>query len=186
MIFAHFLTDINEANMFVVGCEKTKQALLVDAAADDPRLAPFLEAHALTLEAVFITHDHYDHSGALAAVMQAFQPRLYAGAATAGRLPAQRVKQDDVISIGALEGRVIELPGHTPESVGLVFPGMVFTGDALFAGSIGGTTNDRDKTLETDCIRRHVLSLPDDWLVHTGHGPSSTVGIEKRHNPFFV
>lgn len=186
MIVAHFLTDVNEANMFVVACEETGRALLVDAAAFDPRLQPFLEAHDLVLEAVFITHDHYDHTGALSAIAEAFNPNLYAGAATAGGLPVHRVKQDDTIAVGKAQGRVIELPGHTVESVGLVLPGMVFTGDALFAGSIGGTVNDRDKARETDGIRRNVFNLPDDWLVHTGHGPSSTVGVEKRYNPFFV
>ena len=186
MIFAHLLTDVNEANMFIIACEKTRRALLVDAASFDPRIQSFLEAHDLSLESVFITHDHYDHTGELAAITHAFKPAVYAGAASVAGIPVACVKQDDALTLGDIEMRVIELPGHTHESIGLVLPDMVFTGDALFAGSIGGTVNERAKKREIDAIRNQVFSLPDDYLVHTGHGPSSTVGVEKRYNPFFV
>ncbi len=65
VIIGHFLTDVNEANMFVVACPETRKALLVDAAAFDSRLPQFLEAHQLELSDVFITHDHYDHTEGL-------------------------------------------------------------------------------------------------------------------------
>ncbi len=186
MIFAHLLTDVNEANMFIVACEKTRRALLVDAAVFDPRIQLFLDVHELSLESVFITHDHYDHTGELAEIVHTFKPTVYAGAVTVAGIPATRVQQDDALAIGAIEMRVIELPGHTRESIGLVLPGMVFTGDALFAGSIGGTSNERDKQREIEAIQTQVFSLPGDYLVHTGHGPSSGVGVERKYNPFFA
>ncbi|NLT59553.1 MAG: MBL fold metallo-hydrolase, partial [Candidatus Hydrogenedentes bacterium] len=85
-----------------------------------------------------------------------------------------------------LAGRVLATPGHTPDALSLAFPGMVFTGDALFAGSVGGTASPALARQQLDAIRNHIFSLPADTEIHTGHGPSSTVAIESRYNPFFV
>lgn len=186
MIFAHFLADVNEANMFLAACPETRKALLVDAALFDSRLDPFLETHQLELSAVFITHDHYDHIDGLPEIVKRYGCTVYAGQENISGLSARVVRQDDHILIGNIKGRVVELPGHTPAAVGLVLPGMVFTGDALFAGSIGGTTNERNKNLQIETIRKHIFTLPDDYQIHTGHGPSSTVFVEKTYNPFFV
>ncbi|HDP35897.1 MAG TPA: MBL fold metallo-hydrolase [Candidatus Hydrogenedentes bacterium] len=187
MIFAHFLVpEVNEANMFVVACPETRKAMLIDAAAYDARIPAFLERRNLTLESVFITHAHYDHTGGLAEIARAYKPTVFAGVADVDGVSAQQVTHGSVITLGAIQARVVELPGHTPEEIGLVFPSMAFTGDALFSGSIGGTTNLHNKATEIDAIRKHIFTLPDECLVHTGHGPSSTVAIEKNHNPFFV
>lgn len=187
MIFAHFLdVEVNEANMFVVACPETHKAILVDAASYDPRIPAFLQKQGLSLEAIFITHTHYDHIGGLAEFVRTFSPTVYAGVASVAELPAQKVIHGETISVGMLNARVVALPGHTPEAIGLVFPDMVFTGDALFSGSIGGTTNIHNKAVEIDAIRKHIFTLSNDTLIHTGHGPSSTVEIEKTHNPFFV
>ena len=89
------------------------------------------------------------------------------------------------LSVGQFEFTVRETPGHSPGSVSLVGPGMVLTGDALFAGSIGRTDlpgGDYDTLIAS--IRRELLSLPDDTAVHSGHGPRTTIGAERRTNPF--
>jgi glyoxylase-like metal-dependent hydrolase (beta-lactamase superfamily II) len=88
--------------------------------------------------------------------------------------------------VGKLTGTVLATQGHTLDSISLAFPGLVFTGDALFSGSIGGTSSPRNAQQEIDHVRRNILSLPDDYEIHPGHGPSSTVAIERNHNPFFV
>ena len=172
--------------MFVVACTETHKAILVDAASHDPRIPAFLKQKELTLEAIFITHTHYDHIGGLAEFVRTFSPTVYAGVASIEGIPAQKVLHGKTISVGTINARVVALPGHTPEAIGLVFPDMVFTGDALFSGSIGGTANIHNKAVEIDAIRKHIFTLSDDTLIHTGHGPSSTVEIEKKHNPFFV
>ena len=187
MIFAHFLVvEVNEANMFLVACFETHKAMLIDAAAFDPRIPAFLEKHELTLESVFITHTHYDHVSGLAEFVHAYNPVIYAGVSTIANIPAQKVAHNESITLGNIEAHTVALPGHTPEAIGIVFPGMVFTGDALFSGSIGGTANIHNKAIEIDAIRKHIFTLPEDTLIHTGHGPSSTVAIEKNYNPFFV
>jgi glyoxylase-like metal-dependent hydrolase (beta-lactamase superfamily II) len=186
MIFAHFLTEVNEANAFVVGCEETSAALLVDVPLWDPRIAEYLRARHLTLEAIFITHGHYDHVGGLAEAVRAFPATVYSGVSDIDGVPAQKVRQGDTLRFGHLSGTVFETPGHTPDSVSLALPGLVFAGDALFSGSVGGTSSARDAKRQIDHLRQNILTLPDDCQIHTGHGPSSTVYIEKRYNPFLV
>lgn len=186
MIFAHFLLDVNESNAFIVGCEDTREALLVDAATWDPRIPAYLKAHGLRLSAVFITHDHFDHTGGLVEALRYSGAVAYAGHSRAGGYRAQAVGQDSIIRFGNIEGRVATTPGHTPESISLILPGMVFTGDALFSGSVGGTSSAQLHRQEIEGIREHLFCLPDDYQVHPGHGPSSTIGIERRYNPFFV
>jgi glyoxylase-like metal-dependent hydrolase (beta-lactamase superfamily II) len=186
MIFAHFRTNNNEANVFLVACPETRKAFLIDAGSFDPRIRKFIADKGLQLSGIFITHNHYDHTDGLADMIEEYDPQVFAGISSINSLPAKKLHQDDSIEIGKMQGRCIMLPGHTPESMGLVLPGMVFTGDALFSGSIGGTANIHNMAIEIDHIRRHLFTLPEDYLVHTGHGPTSTIGIEKRHNPFFV
>jgi glyoxylase-like metal-dependent hydrolase (beta-lactamase superfamily II) len=187
MIVRHFLLDVNEANAFIIACPETREAMLVDAGAFDPAITRFLEERGLTLKKVFITHDHYDHTGGLSEYLAGNSAELIASIASVdGHKTTQRVRHGDTVRVGNLAGTVLETPGHTPEGVSLAFPGCVFTGDALFAGSVGGTASEADKLLQLDAIRKHIFTLPPETQVHVGHGPSSTVAIESRYNPFFV
>ena len=186
MIFRHFLLAVNESNAFVVGCSATGEALLVDAGDFPAIIDEFLEEHGLTLGKVFITHDHFDHTGGLSAITQRHNVEVLAGGNSAGGCRATRVRQGTTIQVGELSGTVLETPGHTSDSVSLAFPGMVFTGDALFAGSVGGTGSNRLAQMQIGHIRDRIFTLAPDTAIHTGHGPSSTVGIESGHNPFFV
>ncbi|MBI2435459.1 MAG: MBL fold metallo-hydrolase [Candidatus Hydrogenedentes bacterium] len=185
MIFAHFVLDVHESNAFIVGCKKTREALLVDAGACDARFAPFLRLHELQLTTVFITHHHFDHTDGLAAVLDTFGAQPYSFSGNVGGRKTVKCGHGDTVRFGAIEGRVVHTPGHTPDGISLILPGMVFTGDALFAGSVGGTANDRDAQQQLDAIRKHIFTLADDYEIHVGHGPSSTVRVEREFNPFF-
>ncbi len=185
LLVAQFVTDNHEANCWVAACAETCQALIIDVPTDDPRVFRYLDAHGLRLAGVFITHTHYDHVDGLGPLLAKHSVPVYAAAPLPGGIRAVIIKAGHEISLGAAKGRVVETPGHTPESICLILPGAVFTGDALFCGSIGGTTNDRDKQREISSVREQILSLPEDWLICAGHGPSSTIGIEREFNPFF-
>jgi hydroxyacylglutathione hydrolase len=186
MIFGHFLIDVNESNSYIAGCVETREALLVDCAELDPRIPAFLEEHGLKLTTIFITHKHFDHTAGLRDALDRFDVKAYSATGKAGGCTVEKARHGDMVRVGRLECRIAETPGHTPESISIILPGMAFTGDALFAGSIGGTTSDANKQKEIAAIREHIFTLDDTWEVHPGHGPSSTVGVEKRYNPFFV
>jgi glyoxylase-like metal-dependent hydrolase (beta-lactamase superfamily II) len=95
------------------------------------------------------------------------------------------VKQGDVISAGSVSLKVLHTPGHSPGGISLQEQGMVFTGDALFAGSIGRTDlPGGDLMTLLRSIKTNLMSLPDDTKVFCGHGPASTIGDERNDNPF--
>ena len=100
--------------------------------------------------------------------------------------PADRfVKHGDVISAGEVSLKVLHTPGHSPGGISLLEQGMVFTGDALFAGSIGRSDlTGGDLTTLLHSIKTNLMTLPDDTKVFSGHGPASTIGEERRENPF--
>lgn len=186
VIFKHFLTASNESNAFVLGCEKRSEAILIDAGAFEPAIQAFLDTQKLRLTKVFITHDHYDHTSGLPDVIEHYEVDVLAAHGHCGGCKTTQVRHGDQVRVGELVGRVLDTSGHTPDSVSLYFPGMVFTGDALFSGSVGGTPSRDAAGRQIDLIRKHIFTLPPDTEVHTGHGPSSTVAIESRFNPFFV
>lgn len=131
---------------------------------------------------LLITHEHRDHTGGITGLRGCLR-------SVAGPIPgADPLSPGDRIERGRNLIRVIGLPGHCPGALGYVIgnraPAICVTGDALFAGSIGGCPPGKPYRDAIDALRREVMSLPDDTLLLPGHGPASTVGREKRSNPF--
>ena len=186
MIVRQFVTDSNESNVYLVACTVSREALLIDAGSFPAALARVLEEDGLMLKTAFITHNHYDHTDGLQeALKHGVDSVLSAGGDAGGRL-AHQVGHGGTVFVGRWKGEIRATPGHTPDSLSLVFPGMVFTGDALFAGSVGGTGTAAAAQQQLDALREQVLSLPPEYEIHPGHGPASTVAVEKRYNPFFA
>jgi glyoxylase-like metal-dependent hydrolase (beta-lactamase superfamily II) len=187
MIFNHFRLNIIEVNSFLIGCDETKEVMLIDAGEAHPSIFSFLDENDYTLTKIFITHDHYDHTDGLKHIAHHYHCKTYSCTEDPGGFNVDEVvKHGDVITVGTLTGRVVDTSGHTPVGVSLIFPGHVFSGDALFAGSVGGTSSDENYEQQINLIRKNLFTLPDDYEVHVGHGPSTTIGIEKAWNPFFV
>lgn len=185
MILAQFILKPLEANAFILGCPDTREAMLIDAGECDPRFDAFLQAHGLTLTAVFITHTHYDHVDGLPEIVAKVNPRVYSFHDEVKGCKTHRVEHGSTIRFAKLEGEVFYVPGHIDDMLCLHFPGMLFSGDALFAGSVGGTNSPENYQRQIEGIRQHLFPLPGETLVHCGHGPSTTIAIEREHNPFF-
>ena len=122
---------------------------------------------------------------------------IVAGAPLADFPDTRIVGDQETFTLGKMAGKALRVPGHTPDSVVYSFEEpregkgsepvhVIFTGDVLFAGSIGGTAGSAMQEQEILGIRSRIFAIPESALVCPGHGPASTVGIEKRHNPFFV
>lgn len=131
----------------------------------------------------FITHSHADHTGGLVGLHGILR-------SLAGPDHGEILQPGDRIQRGTLEIRVIGLPGHCPGALGYVVGGLevpvCITGDALFAGSIGGCAPGEPYRQAMDSLRREVMTLPDETLLLPGHGPATTVGSERKANPFLA
>ena len=192
------------ANCFILGCEETKKAAVIDPGDETDKILRTLADEGLTVEQIINTHCHFDHAGGnkkmrdvtgAPLVIHALEiPVLNNLAASASRwglsaddspVPDRMVADGDTISFGNITLKVIHTPGHSPGGISLYTNDCLFVGDTLFAGSIGRTDfpGGDHQTLLTS-IREKLFPLGDDVRVYTGHGPETTIGTEKRTNPF--
>ena len=177
-------------NAYLLRCTATGQALLIDAAAEPEALRALIGD--ADLRTVVTTHGHWDHHRALPEVVQATGAATVAHPADAADLPVpvQRpVEHGDTVAVGEQTLEVVHLRGHTPGSIALVWRGPgdagvhVFTGDSLFPGGPGRTTNPADFTSLMDDLEARIFPMPDDTWFYPGHGKDSTLGAERPHIP---
>jgi glyoxylase-like metal-dependent hydrolase (beta-lactamase superfamily II) len=193
-------------NSYVVGEPESRRAFLVDPGGHADDLAAALARHQLTPLAVVNTHGHIDHVAGVAEAKQRFQVPFWLHSGDRQWLEAlpmqaqmfgfkppalpsvERWLEDgDELRLGSALCRVVHTPGHTPGGCCLYFPAqrLLFTGDTLFQGSIGRTDlpgGDMDELL--DSISTKLFPLGDEVVFHSGHGEASTLGEERRTNPF--
>jgi len=195
-----------ETNAYLVVDEGSRQALLIDPGLGSEGIADVIRDERLELAAIINTHGHFDHvcgnaffkakTGAPVlihgddAVMmrQAAEQALAFGFQVTTPPPPDRLlSEGDEVVVGENRLRVLHTPGHTPGGICLYGHGVVFVGDALFAGSIGRTDLPGGSTeVLLASIRRKLLALPDETVVYPGHGPATTIGEERHHNPFLT
>jgi glyoxylase-like metal-dependent hydrolase (beta-lactamase superfamily II) len=184
------------ANCFIVGCKETLEAAVID-----PGDVADLD---LNVKTIINTHGHFDHVSAnkgmhtatnapilIHALDAPMLEKISASAANWGLSaedsppPDRTINDGDTITFGQITLKVIHTPGHTPGGVALFTDGHAFVGDTLFAGSIGRTDfPGGDFATLKSSIQEKLFTLADDVRVHTGHGPETTIGHEKQHNPF--
>lgn len=204
-----------EANCFIVMCEETSEAMIIDPGDDAKTIIDAVESIGAKPKLIVNTHGHADHISAnedlkkrwpdaQIAVHEADAPMLPDPIANLSEFigekvispPADRkLKEGDVLKIGKLAFNVVHTPGHTAGGICLILDHtagdddkencLVFSGDALFANSVGRTDfpGGNPQTL-LKSIKEKLLSLPDDCVVLPGHGPSTTIGSERKHNIF--
>ncbi|MES2996370.1 MAG: MBL fold metallo-hydrolase [Verrucomicrobiota bacterium] len=180
--------------------ETTSGNVLIDAPAGS---AAWVAGLGVRLDALLLTHQHYDHVEDAAAVAAAgvkiFAHAAYSkdltleNAARAWGLPisvqpfvvAEVLGMSESLDVAGIHFSVAHIPGHSPDSIAFSIPGLVFAGDTLFAGSIGRTDLAGGNTAQLLAgIARHLLSLPAETKVYPGHGEPTTIGIEMAANPF--
>ena len=191
-------------NCYLVADPAVREAVLVDPGEESGLFLDRLKADGLRLTAIWLTHAHIDHvmgvsavkaaSGAPILLHPADRP-LYDKAPMQAAMFGLRMDElppvdgalaeGQVVSVGQFAFEVRHTPGHSPGSVSFIGQRMAFSGDVLFSGSVGRTDlPGGDMPTLTTSIRARLYSLPDDTLVLSGHGPSTTIGEEKRSNPF--
>lgn len=188
MLFRSFVFPAGhlEVNLFVMGDEKTSEGLLVDAGVFDQSVVDFVEGSGLKLSTILLTHHHGDHIDGLKDYLRQWDASVISPAPIKTAPQAQLVKEGDRFEVGPFEFEVFQTSGHTPESISYYCAAqeVCFVGDALFAGSVGGTKDDDLHAEEIGHIKRNLLALPPETEIYSGHGPATTIAIEKASNPF--
>ena len=192
------------ANCFICGCSKTKEAVVIDPGGDANTILLSLADSKLKAKYIINTHGHFDHvsangkmkdaTGADILIHPLDAPMLeklssnaaFFGVSVENSPPCdQTLEEGDTVSFGDITLKVIHTPGHTPGGISLYTNGVVFVGDTLFAGSIGRTDfPGGDFSTLISSIKTKLFKMEDDIRVFSGHGPETSIGTEKRHNPF--
>ena len=192
-------------NCYLVASEQTRDGMVIDPAGDAPRILNNIRELNLKIGLVVITHTHADHIGAIRQVVENTGASFAVHTAEAEALqnsdnrrftamdptfqkpppPDRLLKDGDFLVVGDLKFQVLHTPGHSPGGICIAGYGVVFSGDALFNGSIGRTDGPSgDSDLLISSIRAKLLVLPDQTVVLPGHGSKTTIGQERRNNPF--
>lgn len=175
-------------NAYLLRCRATGEQLLIDAAAEADTLLSLIGDDGIA--SVVTTHRHGDHWGALADVVEATGARTYAGAFDAEGIPVATdvlVEDGDTVKVGRVSLTARHLVGHTPGSIALIYDDPhghphVFTGDCLFPGGPGRTTQPEEFNSLMDGLEAKVFGvLPDETWVYPGHGNDTTLGTERPH-----
>jgi hydroxyacylglutathione hydrolase len=194
-----------EENTYIVVDEATNRAVLIDPGAEPEEIAAMVRESGATLDAIWLTHAHLDHIGAIAGVRRQWkvpvhlhpddlplyeratdQADVYGVAFEQPENPDVELSDGDVLHVGRLRFEVIHTPGHSPGHVVFRSEDMVFGGDLLFAGSIGRTDFPLSDPRRMSASLARICELDDATIIHPGHGPSTTIGKERATNPFLA
>jgi hydroxyacylglutathione hydrolase len=197
-----------QENCYVIGDEESDTGALIDPGDEATRIALAVEQTGLAISQILLTHAHIDHVRAVAtlkdeyvcpvlmhqeseAMLRTLPQQAMMMGLRFGKVPNvdRYIRDDEVLEVGSLRLRSLYTPGHAPGHLAFYEEeqGIVFSGDALFAGSIGRTDLPGGRMeLLMQSISERLLTLPDETRVLSGHGPETTIGYERSHNPFLA
>ena len=193
-----------QTNCYVLGDEKSKEGAVIDPGGDPEKIEKVIEKEKLNIKYIILTHGHADHIAALTELKKKTNALILIHPADSDMLvdptynlsiftgqdlvcpKADKFLDDgDKVEVGGFELEVLHTPGHSPGGISLFTDKMIFTGDALFCGGIGRTDfPGASHTQLLNSIKEKILTKPDDTVVYSGHGPDTTIGEEKRNNPW--
>lgn len=194
-----------DTNSYLVFDSESREGIIIDAGGDPSKILSVISKNDVKVIGIYATHGHFDHvlgvgdlkrelncnfymhEGDREVLAQApLDARHFLGLSIPSPPPPDKlINEGDVIHVGNVELKILHTPGHTPGSICFVADGLVFTGDTLFAGSIGRTdlVGGNLKQLVSS-IQGKLFTLPDDYVIYPGHGPSTVLHVEKLMNPF--
>lgn len=202
MKFIAYPAGIYQANCYIVYDDSTGDGFIIDPGGSPEEIIKIIEKNSVKVNFIILTHGHFDHTGGVNSIKSALNipvfinikdDYLISGDSKGSKsLPVSKkvdidryVEDGDTIKYGSEILKIIETPGHTPGSITVSAGGVLFTGDTLFEGSVGRTDLPGGSYEQIKAsILQKIFTFPDGTCAYPGHGPSTTVGYEKRNNPY--
>ena len=203
MIVEKLVVGPFDTNCYIVGSESNREGMIVDPGDKAKEILKKVEDLQLDIKLIALTHGHIDHIGALKKIKEATGAEVAIHADDAGSLrkqpltimlglfypipppPDRLLKDGDSIEVGDLHFTVLHTPGHTPGGICLLGEGVVFSGDTLFNYSVGrADLPGGNESRLMNSIQTRLMTLPDETIVYPGHGPDTTIGAERKGNPY--
>jgi len=199
MILRKLIVGPIASNCYLIGSETTGEGMIVDPGDEASRILNTVKELGLEIKFIVLTHTHWDHMSALSEVSEATAAEVCVHTDESGSIPARSpsgvldspaapvhwLRGGDGLDVGDLRFLVIHTPGHTPGSICLLGNGILFSGDTLFNCGVGRTDLPGSSHRQLmDSLTTKLMILPDDTTVYPGHGPDTTIGAERRTNPF--
>jgi hydroxyacylglutathione hydrolase len=190
MILKNLVVGMYGTNCYIVGSDLTKEGMIIDPGDEPEEILRAVKNLKLSIKLIVITHGHPDHMGALEEVKQRTEAKLAIHKDDAGDLPPglsadMLLKGGDKVHVADMEFLVLHTPGHSPGGICLYGHGVLFCGDTLFHYSVGRTDFPGGSSKQLiDSIITKLMVLPENTVVYPGHESMTSIGDEKRHNPF--
>ncbi|MCT4631817.1 MAG: MBL fold metallo-hydrolase [Firmicutes bacterium] len=204
MLLRKLVLGMYMTNCYIIVCEETKKAVIIDPGSEYNRIKAELDKVNIDLQFILLTHGHGDHIGAVPQLMEEYELPVYIHEQEKKILnnsnrnltrqiykngieiePNRLLKDGEVLSVGSMNLEIIHTPGHTPGSISVKVGNIVFTGDTLFNHSIGRTDlpgGSYDTIINS--IKEKLMILPDDTTAYPGHNTPTKIGVERNGNPF--
>jgi glyoxylase-like metal-dependent hydrolase (beta-lactamase superfamily II) len=188
MIIKQFQMGSMDNFCYLVGCEQTRKAVVIDPGINPERVLSEARKQGLDIKYIVNTHGHADHTAGSAQIKRQTEAQIHIHALDAAALPEADIRWSDEsdLKVGEITFRVLHTPGHTPGGICLYAQGNLFTGDTLFVGDSGRTDLPGGHRPTLAASIRRLMQLPDSTVIWPGHDygptPSSTIAWEKRHN----
>lgn len=180
-IYYHYSLE-GFSNGYLVGNEKTGEAIVIDPGVMNKELLEHIEKNKFRIDAVLVTHNHESHHRGLETLLRIYNPRVYAADAELNGRKTVLLQGDGTFAAAGFAVRYFAAPGHSPDSLMFQIEQVLFTGDALSAGRLGVTNNVYGtRNLKTH-LKNKMLSQDDAVIIMPGHGPPSSVGAERLFN----